>query len=84
MYRALSAATVEEAEKLLSEAKAQGLELGKGAQDVVLSAGYLPLVSALGQRDDDWSVEFIQQRSERLAALAWDSLAPWLEIPRTF
>jgi hypothetical protein len=78
MFQALSAATVEEAEKLLADAEAQELRLGSGAQEIVKQSRYLPLVAAVGQRDDDWTADFVAERSRRLCSLAWDSLAPWL------
>ncbi|MER6946545.1 DUF262 domain-containing HNH endonuclease family protein [Nonomuraea sp. NPDC000554] len=79
MFRALSAVTVEEAEKMLQDAEAQGLLLGKGA-DVIREARYLPLVAAVAQRQEEWTPQFVHDRSERLSGLAWDSLAPWLGL----
>ena len=81
MFRALSAATVEEAEKMLADAEEQGLQLGSGAEDIVTRAQYLPLVAAIARREEGWTPEFVERRSERLAGLAWDSLAPWIGIP---
>ncbi|MFJ7164030.1 DUF262 domain-containing protein [Streptomyces globosus] len=78
MFRALSAATVEEAEKTLADAEAQGLRLGSGAQEIVLQAQHLPLVAAVAQREDEWTAEFVADRSKRLCSLAWDALTPWL------
>nr|7DRR_A Chain A, SspE protein [Streptomyces yokosukanensis]7DRR_B Chain B, SspE protein [Streptomyces yokosukanensis]7DRR_C Chain C, SspE protein [Streptomyces yokosukanensis]7DRR_D Chain D, SspE protein [Streptomyces yokosukanensis] len=78
MFRALSAATVEEAEKTLADAEAQGLRLGSGAGEIVRQARYLPLVAALAQREEEWTAEFVEARSQRLCSLAWDALTPWL------
>ncbi|MGW5266928.1 DUF262 domain-containing protein [Microbispora sp. NPDC004025] len=80
MFRALAATTVEEAEKMLSDAEEEGLQLGSGAEEIVRQARHLPLVAALSQRQEEWTPEFVEARSERLAGLAWDSLAPWLGL----
>jgi hypothetical protein len=78
MFRALSAATVEEAEQMLADAEAQELHLGSGAQEIVKQSRYLPLVAAVAQRGDEWTAEFVAERSKRLCSLAWDALTPWL------
>ncbi|MBF6220986.1 DUF262 domain-containing protein [Nocardia abscessus] len=78
MFQALSAATLDDAEKLITDAKEQGVELSSGAAEIVKQARYLPLVAAVAQRNEDWTAEFVNTRSERLCELAWDSLAPWL------
>ncbi|SEC15055.1 HNH endonuclease family protein [Streptomyces sp. 2314.4] len=80
MFRALSATTVEEAEKALALASREGISLGQGAEAIIRRADYLPLVSSLAQRDEDWTEDFIRERSERLCSLAWDSLAPWIDL----
>lgn len=80
MFSALSAATVEEAEKLLADAESQGLRLGRGAEDIVLKARHLPMVAALAERQEEWTADFVQIRSQRLSTLAWGSLAPWLGL----
>ncbi|GGV54106.1 hypothetical protein GCM10010293_67820 [Streptomyces griseoflavus] len=80
MFRALSAKTVEEAERTLALASHEGISLGDGAEAIIRRARHLPLVSSLAQRDEDWKEEFIRERSERLCSLAWDSLAPWLDL----
>ncbi|MGV9251775.1 GmrSD restriction endonuclease domain-containing protein [Streptomyces sp. NPDC003697] len=80
MFRALSARTVEEAEKTLALASREGISLGDGAEAIIRRARHLPLVSSLAQREEDWTEKFIRERSERLCSLAWDSLAPWLGI----
>ncbi|MFB7599123.1 HNH endonuclease family protein [Streptomyces sp. NPDC056160] len=80
MFRALSAKTVEEAEKTLALASQEGIYLGDGAEAIIRRARHLPLVSSLAQRDEEWTEAFIRDRSERLCSLAWDSLAPWLDL----
>ncbi|MBN7441386.1 DUF262 domain-containing protein [Mycobacteroides abscessus subsp. abscessus] len=82
-YRALSASTLDDAEALIAEAAGQGIELHMGAQEIVKGAPYLPLASAVAARDLDWTAQFVQQRGERLAELAWTSLAPWLQLRPT-
>ncbi|MFF2960539.1 MULTISPECIES: DUF262 domain-containing HNH endonuclease family protein [Streptomyces] len=80
MFRALSATTMEEAEKTLAMASREGISLGQGAEAIIHRARYLPLVSSLARRDEDWTEEFIRERSNRLCGLAWDSLAPWIGL----
>ncbi|MFD9592683.1 DUF262 domain-containing protein [Kitasatospora sp. NPDC059973] len=80
MFRALSATTVEEAEKTLAQAAHEGIEIGEGAEAIIRRARYLPLVAALAEREEDWTVEFVRERSQRLCGMAWDSLAPWLGL----
>ncbi|MFE2271087.1 DUF262 domain-containing protein [Streptomyces lavendulae] len=80
MFQALSATTVEEAEKTLARAAHEGIEIGEGAEAIIRRARHLPLVAALAEREEDWTVDFVRERSKRLAGLAWDSLAPWLGL----
>ncbi|WP_244215640.1 DUF262 domain-containing HNH endonuclease family protein [Kitasatospora purpeofusca] len=80
MFQALSATTVEEAERTLAQAAQEGIEIGDGAEAIIRRARHLPLVAALAQREEDWTVEFVQERSKRLCGMAWDSLAPWLGL----
>lgn len=80
MYEALSATTVEQAEAAIAAAAASGVVLGKGAEAIVTNAHYLPLVTALARHTEPWTEEFVRTRSLRLCELAWDSLAPWLEL----
>ncbi|MEU0443721.1 HNH endonuclease family protein, partial [Streptomyces sp. NPDC006186] len=80
MFRTLSASTVEEAEKTLSLAAQEGISLGEGAEAIIRRSRHLPLVSSLAQREEEWTEEFIRERSERLCGLAWESLAPWLGL----
>ena len=80
MFRALSSSTVEEAEEMLAQAGHEGVILGDGAESIIRRARYLPLVKALARREDNWSSDFVRQRSQRLCGLAWDSLAPGLGL----
>ncbi|MDQ8706737.1 DUF262 domain-containing HNH endonuclease family protein [Streptomyces sp. LHD-70] len=80
MYRALSAATMEEAENALSMAAREGISLGHGAEAIIQRSRHLPFVSSLARREDEWTEDFIRERSERLCSLAWDSLATWVGL----
>ncbi|XVV02471.1 GmrSD restriction endonuclease domain-containing protein [Actinosynnema sp. CA-248983] len=79
IYRALSAATVDEADSLLAQARESGISLGEASEQVARSAHHLPLVAALSRYDQEWQVDIVKRRSERLAGLAWDTLHPLLE-----
>lgn len=80
MFQALSASTVDEAKELVARASREGIELGAVAQKIVRNAVYLPQVAALARYEGEWTADFVRERSRRLCGLAWDSLAPWLDL----
>ena len=43
-------------------------------------AAFLPHVCAIAEVPGDWTPALVKARSQRLAELAWDRLAPWLGI----
>ncbi len=80
LYKLLAAGN----ETIFEQAKADcseiGLTLSHKATEVLNNASYLGLCNSLARKPDDWSAEFIELRSERIASLAWDRLAPWLNL----
>jgi hypothetical protein len=82
-YRLLAAQTDEEQEKIKKDAQAIGLVLSAKADKAMASAKYLYMCASLTSIEDDWSVELIASRSLRIAELAWEQLAPWLDLPPT-
>lgn len=80
LYSALGAPSHVDAEKVLTDAKTNlGIEFGESTQEILNRSKYLPQVSALGARTEDWNPEFVQERSARILELAWDELFRWLE-----
>ena len=53
-----------------------------GLIDRIDGAGlkFCPFFSNIGEKADDWDLDFINARSENILGLVWDRLAPWLEI----
>lgn len=79
MYAALGARSREGAERILSSGSEQGLEVGEGTQQLVQLSHYQPHLAAVGRRQGEWTVDFAQQRAERILGLAWDRLYAWLQ-----
>jgi len=80
LYKALGAASVDEAAEVLRLASQSGIEFGDGAKTVSTLAAHMPHLTALGQRDvERWDEAFISERSKRLLGLAWDKLDSWLK-----
>ena len=80
MYGCLCAETTEEFEERKSELERGGGEVSATAEDVLNRAKYLPMCKSVALVDGEWSLEIVEARTERLAQLAWDRLAPWLEL----
>lgn len=76
LYAAMSAASHMEAAKIFGE---NGQEFSEKAQELAQLSVHMPHLAALSQRQEEWSPEFLAQRSERLLSLAWDQLYAWLE-----
>jgi len=75
LYAALSAPSHVEAEKILGSSE---IEFGGRAQEIAKFSAHMPHLSALGRKSDDWSIAFIETRTERLLELAWDNLYAWM------
>lgn len=77
IYKALSAETedtFDEAIQGLSE-----LNLASRSQEILENSEYLNQVRVISQRDVEWDAEFIKKRSKRMAEIAWDNIASWLD-----
>lgn len=80
LYRVLGATSSEEASRILEEASlTSNINFGASTADLVKESKHLPHLIAIGDRNGDWSVQFIQHRSERLLGLAYDQLVAWLD-----
>jgi hypothetical protein len=63
----------------LKAAKAQGLNFSATTEEMMEAAGYLPMTRAIVSYGGKWDVDFVRQRSARIADLAWDRLSEWLK-----
>lgn len=83
MYRLLCAETEEEsrgiAESLKGELGSGGQKLSGVADEVLLSAPHLGIYRSVGAVAGEWTREMVEARGRRLASLAWDRMAPWLQ-----
>jgi hypothetical protein len=71
MYSALGANSHADAERILAHAKDNdAIEFGESTVEIINSSKHLPQVAAIGERDAEWSVDFIEERSKRLLGLA--------------
>lgn len=80
LYRAMSADSVSALEKEKEACKDIGLSISRKSAEILQNSSYLPLCKSLGEKGDAWSLGFIEERSKRLAELAFDRIAPWLDL----
>lgn len=78
MYQLLSAKDEDEFNELKKSCADIGLELSVSAENVLSRARYLSMCESVAAWGDDWGVDIIDRRSERLAELAYDRLWAWL------
>lgn len=81
IYKVLSAATSDELDPLLQQAKDQGIEISKSTTELLANSRHLPMVKAVSLVEGDWTLDLIERRSVRIAELAWARIAPWLGLP---
>ncbi len=79
LYRVLSAETPKSLEKAMGILNESDLVLGDRAQEILQQSPYLRLCASIALKDDDWTLDFIEKRSVRIAELAWDNIAHWLD-----
>ena len=80
MYGCLCAETAEQFDERKRELEREGGELSATAEDVLNRSKYLPMCKSVALVDGEWSLEILESRTRRLAQLAWDRLAPWLDL----
>ncbi|WP_175657146.1 DUF262 domain-containing protein [Burkholderia ambifaria] len=79
LYGALAAHSQQEAEKVITQLKHDGIDLSETAGPIYWGE-YLPHVRTLSTVPDEWNLAAVDKRGRELAALAWDRLAPWLGL----
>ena len=80
-YEVCSAVTEIELDKILKKARKQGIPISDATirflkdPDRKRLSMLVPIASA-----DEWNADWIEERSLNILQLAWDIIAPWLEI----
>ena len=77
MYRVLASSTQEQLDTRLTEAEDRGIQLSDTTKELLRNGRYFQHLSAICNAKE-WSNEFVQKRSKRLAELVWTNIAPWL------
>lgn len=81
IYKVLSAATSDELDPLVQQAKDQGIEISKSTTELLENSRHLPMAKAVAAVEGDWTLDLVDKRSARIAELAWARIAPWLGLP---
>ena len=77
MFDILVAPTLEEQKARLTNAREQRIELAENTENLLSKGRYFRHLSAISNAEE-WTDEFVQNRSKRLAKLIWTNIAPWL------
>lgn len=77
LYAALGATTADEAKGTLEQS---GLTFAQSTEVLASMSRHLPHLQALGQRQDDFTPQFMEQRAEVLLRLAYTRLKDWLDL----
>ena len=77
-YRALIAATEDERDNQIEEAKREGITFRKRTEELLKEQGRLDMLDPLAEVNQ-WTESIIQKRSKNILELAWDVIAPWLD-----
>ena len=77
MFYILAAPTLEEQKDRLATAEERGIKLAESTENLLSEGRYFHHLSAIANVEE-WTAEFVQERSRRLAKLVWKNIAPWL------
>ena len=77
LYAALGAPSQAEAKAVLSQS---GLIFAQSTEALAQLSRHVPHLRSLGEREDEWDLEFMQQRAEALLRLAYGRLKDWLGL----
>lgn len=77
MYRVLSLSTQGALETHLAETQNLEIPLSESTKNLLRDGDYLQHLSAISNVEE-WTPQFVQDRSVRLAELIWINIAPWL------
>ena len=76
-YRALVAATEDEKDNQIEEAKRERITFRKRTEDLLNEQGRLDMLDPIAEVNQ-WTESIIQKRSKNILELAWDVIAPWI------
>lgn len=80
LYELCGAEHKENRAKLLETLQAQpNITLKKSVQEMLQGSKYLPMCKSIAEYQGVWSVNAINERSERILSLAWDTVIAWLK-----
>ena len=77
MFYILAAPTPEEQKARLTTERERGIELADRTENLLRAGRYFHHLSAISNAEE-WTPQFVQDRSVRLAELIWTNIAPWL------
>jgi len=77
-FSALTGPNVEDRKTALNKAKREGMRFNKKTENMILKGKRFSMLDGIPDVDE-WNAEFIEQRSRRLAELAWEKIRPWLD-----
>lgn len=80
IYRLVSALDQAAYDLEWDQLKDKGVFLTTSSSEILEKSSHLKMCESIGSREDDWTAEFIHERSRRIAELAWVTLAKWTEI----
>lgn len=78
VYEILSSENADTLKGLIIKAKSLDIDISQQTEEILKCSKYLPMVKALSEYQEEWSVDIIEKRSRRIAELAWDRIWPWL------
>ncbi|WP_292151849.1 DUF262 domain-containing HNH endonuclease family protein [Brevundimonas sp.] len=79
IYQYLCAETPQQAEAIYGSFGGKGLTVSKRAESVLGNASYMRMCKAIAGCPSEWSLAMIDQRSTRIAELAYDRIVDWLK-----
>mgnify|MGYP000922513524 CR=1 FL=1 len=77
-FKAFSAPTEVEVQRVLDEARAAGVDFGN-TEEMLLSLQQLPIAKTIFPREN-WTAIIIKERTRELLGLAWDEMNDWLFV----
>lgn len=78
IYRILAAKSDQEFNQRKLECAAIGLNFSQRADEILNSSRHLAMCESVSMRQENWTLDFVRRRSERIAQMAWDRLESWL------
>lgn len=78
IYKLLAAKTQDEFNEIKKGLKDVEVEISDKAEQVFDATQHLDICESVTYFDQPWSLDIIQNRTRRVAELAWDRLEPWL------